>query len=223
MKPANVTERQPRRGYHAVKRSMDLVIATLVLVASSWLIGLVYLAVRIKLGTPAFFRQTRPGMEGQPFDLVKFRTMTDARDSDGQLLPDAQRLTAFGRFLRTTSLDELPTLWNVWKGDMSLVGPRPLLMSYLDRYTPEQARRHAVRPGVTGLAQVTGRNAMSWSERFEKDVWYVDHGSLRLDLWILWRTLVVVVKRHGIAHDQHATMPEFRGSGLNDRDQRSST
>lgn len=221
---ANVeTAASAPRGYLSIKRGIDLAVASLVLIGLSWLIGLLCVAVRVKLGAPVFFRQARPGLGGRPFHLVKFRTMTDGRGRDGRLLPDEQRLTLFGRFLRAMSLDELPTLWNVWKGDMSLVGPRPLLMSYLDRYTPEQARRHSMRPGVTGLAQVTGRNALSWTERFAKDVWYVDHASLRLDLWILWKTLIVVVKRQGITHDKHVTMPEFLGSDLEDRDRRSST
>ena len=158
------------------------------------------------------FRQTRPGLHGQPFEMVKFRTMTDARDADGHLLPDAERLTSFGRFLRGASLDELPELWNVLRGEMSLVGPRPLLMRYLGRYTPEQARRHAVRPGITGLAQVSGRNALSWDEKFALDLEYVDRVSFGLDVRILLRTLAKVVRREGISAGQHATMPEFMGN-----------
>lgn len=165
--------------------------------------------VRVKLGSPVLFRQTRPGLHGAPFTLVKFRTMTDARSADGRLLADAERLPPFGRFLRSSSLDELPELWNVLRGDMSLVGPRPLLMRYLDRYTPEQARRHAVRPGVTGLAQVSGRNALSWDEKFALDIEYVDRVSFRLDVWILMRTVRKVIVREGIHADQHVTMPEF--------------
>jgi lipopolysaccharide/colanic/teichoic acid biosynthesis glycosyltransferase len=158
------------------------------------------------------FRQVRPGLQGRPFTMVKFRTMTDDRGPDGALLPDARRLTPFGRFLRASSLDELPELWNVLKGDMSLVGPRPLLMEYLPLYTPEQARRHEVRPGITGWAQVNGRNAISWANKFALDVWYVDHRSLWLDLQILWRTVRKVLVRDGISAEGEATMPKFTGS-----------
>jgi lipopolysaccharide/colanic/teichoic acid biosynthesis glycosyltransferase len=168
--------------------------------------------VRIGLGSPVLFRQSRPGRHGVPFTLLKYRTMTDARDPDGTIRPDAERLTAFGRFLRSTSLDELPELWNVVRGEMSLVGPRPLLMQYLTRYTAEQARRHEVRPGITGWSQVNGRNAVSWSDRFEMDVWYVDHHSLALDLGILLRTLSRVFRRDGISGDGSPTMTEFTGS-----------
>ncbi len=159
------------------------------------------------------FRQQRPGLHGRPFLLLKFRTMTDARDASGTLLPDAARLTAFGRFLRAASLDELPELLNVLKGDMSLVGPRPLLMQYLGRYTPEQARRHEVRPGITGWAQVNGRNAISWEEKFRLDVWYVDHQSLWLDIRIIAMTIGKILKREGISHPGQATMEEFTGAG----------
>jgi lipopolysaccharide/colanic/teichoic acid biosynthesis glycosyltransferase len=169
--------------------------------------------VRSKLGAPVFFRQQRPGLHGKPFMMVKFRTMTDAHDAAGNLLPDADRLPAFGRFLRSSSLDELPELWNVVRGDMSLVGPRPLLMRYLPLYTPEQARRHAVRPGVTGWAQVNGRNAISWEQKFALDVWYVDHLTLWLDLRILGMTVGKIFKREGISQAGQATMEEFRGSG----------
>lgn len=181
------------------------------IVLSPVLVGLA-LVVRQRLGSPVFFRQIRPGLHGEPFEMVKFRTMTDARGPDGELLPDAERLTSFGRFLRSSSLDELPELWNVLKGDMSLVGPRPLLMRYLDRYTPEQARRHEVRPGITGLAQVSGRNAISWEDKFALDVWYVDHRSFWLDLQILARTVLKVVRRDDISADAHVTMPEFQGT-----------
>lgn len=167
--------------------------------------------VRIKLGSPAFFRQQRPGLHGKPFMMLKFRTMTNARDADGNLLPDAVRLTFFGRFLRSSSLDELPELINVLFGDMSLVGPRPLLMEYLPRYSPEQARRHEVRPGITGWAQVNGRNAISWEEKFKLDVWYVDNRSFWVDLKIIWLTLIKVFKREGIAQDGQATMEKFTG------------
>jgi lipopolysaccharide/colanic/teichoic acid biosynthesis glycosyltransferase len=166
------------------------------------------------MGSPVFFKQQRPGLHGKPFYMFKFRTMTNACDGDGCLLPDCDRLTPLGRFLRSTSLDELPELFNVLKGDMSLVGPRPLLMQYLDRYTPEQARRHEVRPGVTGWAQVNGRNALSWEDKFEMDVWYVDNRSFWLDLKILWMTLLKVVRREGISGDGCETMTEFEGTRL---------
>jgi sugar transferase EpsL len=165
--------------------------------------------VRMKLGSPILFRQLRPGFGGKPFIMYKFRTMTDKRDEYGDLLPDEKRLTRFGNFLRSLSLDELPELINVLKGEMSLVGPRPLLMQYLDRYTPEQARRHDVKPGVTGWAQINGRNAISWDEKFRLDVWYVDNHSFLLDIKILWKTVVSVFKREGISAAGEATMPEF--------------
>lgn len=168
--------------------------------------------IRLKLGSPVFFRQRRPGRDGQIFELIKFRTMTDARDPSGRSLPDDQRLTPFGGRLRRSSLDELPTLWNVIRGDMSLVGPRPLLVQYLDRYTPEQSRRHEVAPGITGWAQINGRNAITWEEKFELDVWYVENVSLRTDLAILFRTVAQVLAQRNISADEHATMPEFMGS-----------
>jgi lipopolysaccharide/colanic/teichoic acid biosynthesis glycosyltransferase len=174
---------------------------------------IVALLVRLKHGAPVFFYQTRPGRHGRSFRMVKFRTMTDARGVDGELLPDADRLTPFGRFLRATSLDEFPELFNVLKGDMSLVGPRPLLMEYQQHYSPEQARRHEVRPGITGWAQVNGRNALSWEEKFQLDVWYVDHWSLWLDIKILWMTLVKTLRREGISAAGEATMTRFIGSG----------
>ncbi len=167
--------------------------------------------VRRKLGSPVLFTQVRPGLHGKPFRMVKFRTMTDARDSSGALLPDAKRLTPFGRFLRASSLDELPELWNVLRGEMSLVGPRPLLMEYLPLYSPDQARRHEVRPGITGWAQVNGRNAISWADKFALDVWYVDHRSLWLDVRILWLTVRKVLVRDGISAAGEATMPKFEG------------
>ncbi|MFN3597237.1 MAG: sugar transferase [Rubricoccaceae bacterium] len=194
-----------------MKRLFDIVCAALGLLVLAPVLGAVALAVRVKLGSPVLFRQTRPGLSGRPFEMVKFRTMTDARDAQGRLLPDAERLTAFGRFLRSTSLDELPELWNVLRGEMSLVGPRPLLMQYLERYSPEQARRHEVRPGITGWAQVNGRNALSWEEKFALDVWYVDHQSFALDLRILWMTVRKVLAREGISAESSATMPEFTG------------
>ena len=168
--------------------------------------------VRLNLGRPVFFRQPRPGRQGRVFELIKFRTMTQARDAQGHLLPDAQRLTRFGRWLRSTSLDELPEVLNVLRGEMSLVGPRPLLVQYLDRYSPEQARRHEVLPGLTGWVQVKGRNALTWEEKFRLDVWYVDHRSLWLDLRILALTVWHVLRRHGVSAPGAATMPEFMGS-----------
>jgi len=194
------------------KRALDVSVSFLALLLLSPLLGLLALAVRLHLGSPVLFRQQRPGRHGKPFTIYKFRTMTDARDALGNLLPDAERLTALGRFLRSTSLDELPELWNVLKGDMSLVGPRPLRMAYLARYTPEQARRHDVKPGITGWAQVNGRNALTWEEKFALDIWYVEHWTYWLDLRILWITLVQVLRRQGIAAEGHATMPPFVGT-----------
>lgn len=170
--------------------------------------------VRIKLGGPILFRQNRPGLHGKPFEMVKFRTMTNERDAEGLLLPDAERLTSFGRFLRNSSFDELPELINVLRGEMSLVGPRPLLMEYLPLYSAEQARRHEVPPGITGWAQVNGRNAISWEDKFKLDVWYVDNHSFWLDLKILWMTFAKVFKREGISQEGQATMSEFTGSKL---------
>ena len=193
------------------KPALDRAAAAAALVVLSPVTGGVALVVARKLGRPVLFRQTRPGLHGAPFEMVKFRTMTDARDASGALLPDAERLTPFGRFLRSSSLDELPELWNVLRGEMSLVGPRPLLMRYLDRFTPEQARRHDVRPGITGLAQVSGRNAISWDDKFGLDVQYVERCSPRLDAWILWTTVVRVLRRDGISAAGEATMPEFYG------------
>jgi lipopolysaccharide/colanic/teichoic acid biosynthesis glycosyltransferase len=195
-----------------LKRLFDLVVAGLgLLVLALPLLALASL-IRRKLGSPVLFCQVRPGLHGQSFEMVKFRTMTDDRDADGALLPDVQRLTPFGRFLRASSLDELPELWNVIKGDMSLVGPRPLLMEYLPLYTPEQARRHEVRPGITGWAQVNGRNAISWEDKFALDVWYVDHRSGWLDIHILWMTVRKVLRRDGISAAGEATMTRFTGS-----------
>ncbi len=195
-----------------VKRILDVLLAGVLLLLTVPLMLAMALAVRWRLGAPVFFRQQRPGLHGKPFTLYKFRTMSDARDEQGNLLPDKQRLTRLGRFLRSTSLDELPELWNVLKGDMSLVGPRPLLMEYLPLYTPEQMRRHEVKPGITGWAQVNGRNALTWEERFALDVWYVDHVSFRLDMQILFLTLWKVLSREGIAHPGSETMPKFTGS-----------
>ena len=196
----------------AAKRGLDVVASALGLLVLLPLLAWIVWSARRHLGTPALFRQNRPGLGGHPFRLVKFRTMTNAVDADGNLLPDAERLTPFGRWLRSTSLDELPELWNVLRGDMSLVGPRPLLMQYLDRYTPEQARRHEVRPGITGWAQVRGRNAISWDEKLALDVWYVDNRSFWLDLRILVETVVKVLRREGISATGEATMPEFKGT-----------
>lgn len=194
------------------KRLFDLLVVSCLAVVIVPLIAVVAVLVRVKLGAPIFFRQRRPGLNGEPFMMVKFRSMTSARDENGELLPDASRLTHFGQLLRRTSIDELPELWNVFTGKMSLVGPRPLLMQYLDRYTPEQARRHAVRPGITGWAQINGRNAISWEEKFALDVWYVDNCSFWLDIKILILTLLKVIKRDGISAEGEATMREFMGS-----------
>jgi len=171
--------------------------------------GMVAVLGRSKLGRPVIFRQQRPGFLGKPFTIYKFRTMTDAQDENGHILPDAERLTRLGRFLRSTSLDELPELWNVLKGDMSFVGPRPLLMEYLGRYTPQQARRHEVKPGITGWAQVNGRNALTWEEKFKLDVWYVDNIGFRLDMKIIAMTVWKILKREGINQPGQATMEEF--------------
>jgi lipopolysaccharide/colanic/teichoic acid biosynthesis glycosyltransferase len=195
-----------------VKATLDRCAAALGLAATAPVLLPAIAAVRLHLGAPALFVQERPGLEGRPFRVFKLRTMRDARGPDGRPLPDAERLTALGRFLRSTSIDELPQLWNVLKGELSLVGPRPLLMQYLPRYSPEQTRRHRVRPGITGWAQIHGRNELSWEEKFALDVWYVDHWSLALDLEILARTLVQVARRSGVSRTGHATMPEFMGS-----------
>lgn len=195
-----------------LKRIFDFSTAFCGLFILSPLLLTTALLIRWRLGRPVLFKQTRPGLNGQPFSLLKFRTMTDERDNSGKLLPDSKRLTQLGLLLRQTSLDELPELINVVKGDMSLVGPRPLLMRYLNRYTPEQARRHEVRPGITGWAQINGRNAMTWEAKFKHDVWYVDHHTFRLDLKILLITAWQVMRRDGISAEGHATMPEFMGS-----------
>ena len=194
------------------KRLFDLCGAAAGLLVTAPVLVITAVLVRAFLGTPVLFRQLRPGLHGHPIRIAKFRTMTDAVDPAGTPLPDAERLTRFGRFLRSTSLDELPELFNVVRGDMSLVGPRPLLMQYLSRYTPEQMRRHEVRPGLTGWAQVTGRNAHSWGERFAADIWYVDNLSFGLDLKILARTVAKVISRKGVSAEGHATISEFMGS-----------
>lgn len=195
-----------------MKRLFDIVASSLALIVLSPFMVVIALMVRWKLGGPVLFRQIRPGKDAKPFEMLKFRTMTDARDSEGRLLSDAERLTPFGRFLRSTSLDELPELWNVLKGDMSLVGPRPLLMEYLPLYSVEQARRHEVKPGLTGWVQVNGRNALSWEEKFALDIWYVDNRSFWLDMRIVALTFIRIVKRDGISHADSATMPPFRGN-----------
>lgn len=195
-----------------MKHLLDFTAALFGIILLSPLILVLILLIRQKLGSPVFFTQTRPGLYGEPFKMVKFRTMTDARDTDGNLLPDNIRLTALGRFLRSTSLDELPELWNVLKGEMSLVGPRPLLMEYLPLYTQAQARRHEVRPGITGWAQINGRNAISWDEKFKLDIWYVDNQSFWLDLKILLLTVKKVFVREGISAEGEATMPKFTGN-----------
>ena len=198
--------------YSFIKRCLDTVGAGLGLIVLFPFLLLIALAIRMKMGGPVLFRQMRPGLRGKPFYMYKFRTMTNKRNAAGELLPDEMRLAWLGHFLRTTSLDELPELFNVLKGEMSLVGPRPLLMQYMDRYTPEQARRHEVKPGITGWAQVNGRNAISWEEKFALDVWYVDNRSLWLDIKILAITIWKVFRREGISARGEATMPEFRGS-----------
>jgi len=195
----------------ASKRILDVTLSSLALLALAPILGVLSVLVRFRLGSPILFRQQRTGLHGQLFTCLKFRTMTDARDANGQLLPDAQRLTPLGRFLRSTSLDELPELFNVIRGEMSLVGPRPLLPQFLNRYSPEQMRRHEVKPGITGWAQVNGRNALDWNRKFELDLWYVDHRSLWLDLKILARTTRQVLTCVGISRPGHATMPEFMG------------
>jgi len=193
------------------KRLFDLAIAVPSVFFLSPLFMLIGILVRMKIGSPVVFRQVRPGLHGRSFVIYKFRTMTDERDEDGNLLPDGERLTSLGRFLRKTSMDELPELFNVIKGDMSIVGPRPLLMQYLDRYTPEQSRRHEVKPGITGWAQVNGRNAISWEDKFKLDVWYVDNWSFWLDVKIVLMTVWKVLRREGISQKGEATMEEFWG------------
>lgn len=195
-----------------IKRFFDFLLSLAAMLLLSPVLLLLALLVGVKLGAPVFFIQTRPGLHGQPFEMIKFRTMTNAHSAEGALLPDVERLTRFGRFLRFASLDELPELWNVLKGEMSLVGPRPLLMDYLPLYSPEQARRHEVKPGITGWAQVNGRNAISWEEKFELDVWYVDHQSFWLDQKILFLTVKRVFQRSGISAYGEMTMPRFTGN-----------
>ena len=195
-----------------IKRAIDIAGSLLALICLLPVLLIVGLLVRTRLGSPILFRQERPGRMGKPFRMIKFRTMTDQRDADGKLLPDADRLTSFGRWLRATSLDELPELWNVLRGDMSLIGPRPLLMQYLPLYSKEQWRRHHMRPGITGWAQVNGRNALSWDQKFALDVWYVDHHNLWIDCRIIFLTIKRVVGRDGISAAGEATMPAFTGA-----------
>jgi lipopolysaccharide/colanic/teichoic acid biosynthesis glycosyltransferase len=198
------------------KRMIDATVAGLILLIGSPLWLLVVLLVRLSLGTPIFFRQTRIGLNDRPFQLIKFRTMTDGRDARGELLSDAQRLTRFGRLLRKTSLDEVPQLWNVFVGEMSLIGPRPLLPAYLPRYSTKHRQRHLVRPGITGLAQVNGRNAIDWETKFDYDVDYVHHITLIGDVKIVVKTVLAVLKPTDVSADDHATMPEFKGGIIND-------
>lgn len=195
-----------------IKRFLDIVISCMALIILMPVCVIVALLIRIKLGGPVLFRQVRPGLHGRPFEMVKFRTMTNAVDSNGNSLPDHVRLTPFGIFLRATSMDELPEIWNVLKGDMSLVGPRPLLMEYLPLYNEFQVRRHETLPGITGWAQINGRNAISWEEKFQLDVWYVDHQSIWLDLKVLILTFIKVFRFEGISQKGHATMEKFQGS-----------
>lgn len=194
------------------KRILDLVIALIGLIMLLPIFFIIILLIRINLGSPLIFKQARPGLGGKVFNIYKFRTMTNKKNKNGTLLSDEERLTKFGKFLRSTSLDELPALWNVLIGDMSLVGPRPLLIEYLSLYSQEQVRRHEVRPGITGWAQVNGRNAISWNKKFVMDVWYVDNQSFILDIKILFLTLIKVIKRDGISHNNHVTMEKFKGN-----------
>ena len=202
---------RPRSRYDPLKRVIDVALAVVGTILLTPVMALLAWQVRRRIGSPVIFKQRRPGLHGRTFTLYKFRTMTDERDEDGELLPDEQRLTSFGRFLRASSLDEVPELFNVLKGDMSLVGPRPLLVEYLELYTPEQARRHEVRPGITGWAQVNGRNDMPWPDKLAMDLWYVDHRSLALDVRILLKTLWVMVTRRGVNLAGHVTTVRFIG------------
>ncbi|MNU55220.1 putative sugar transferase EpsL [compost metagenome] len=202
----------PTSGQQMFKRFIDIIASLAALVLLSPVMAIVAWNIRKKLGSPVLFRQVRPGRDGKPFEMVKFRTMRDAVDSKGNPLADSERMTPFGSFLRSSSLDELPELWNVFKGEMSLVGPRPLLMEYLPLYSSEQMRRHEARPGVTGWAQVNGRNALSWEEKFKLDVWYVDNQSLKLDFKILFMTVKKVVFKEGISASGEATMSKFTGN-----------
>ena len=200
-----------------LKRFFDICVAFIGLILLFPLIALLALLILLKMGRPILYCQTRPGLHGSPFTIYKFRTMQNTRNAAGELEADEKRLSSFGQFLRAASLDEIPELWNVLRGEMSLVGPRPLLMQYLSRYTVEQMRRHEVKPGITGWAQVRGRNAVSWEDRFKLDVWYVDHRNFWLDLKILWLTMFKTLKREGISAANHVTMPEFKGSSDRNR------
>ncbi|MGB7581132.1 MAG: sugar transferase [Sedimentisphaerales bacterium] len=201
---------------HFIKRLFDIISSIAGLIVISPLLVVLAVLVRLKLGSPILFRQQRPGFGGKAFVIYKFHTMTDQRDTSGNLLPDEQRLPAFGRFLRSTSFDELPELFNVLKGDMSIVGPRPLMMKYLDRYSPQQARRHEVKPGITGWAQINGRNAISWEDKFKLDVWYVDNWTFWLDIKIILKSIWMVIAKEGITQQGRATMDEFMGTPQND-------
>lgn len=211
---ANMDERKKSLYESYFKRFIDLIISVLTLAFFFWLTSLIALLVWIDIGRPILFKQKRPGLREKPFVLYKFKTMIEAFNEKGRLLPDSKRLTRLGRILRRTSLDELPTLINILKRDMSIVGPRPLLVEYLDRYTPEQARRHEVKPGITGWAQVNGRNAITWEEKFRYDVWYVDNFCLWLDIKIIFMTIIKVIKGEGINQPGQATMEEFKGSKI---------
>lgn len=204
---------QRKRGFYEkyIKRIFDIVLSGLALIILSPVIAIVALLVRVKLGSPVIFKQDRPGLNEKIFKMYKFRSMTDDRDENGELLPDEDRLPSFGKKLRSTSLDELPELVNIFKGDMSIVGPRPLLVAYLERYNDEQKQRHLVRPGITGLAQVMGRNSLSWDEKFKFDMEYIENVSLYLDIKIIFRTVAVVLERKGISSDSSDTMEEFTG------------
>jgi len=200
---------------HFIKRLFDIISSMAGLILISPLLAILAVLVRIKLGSPVLFCQQRPGLGGKAFVIYKFRTMTDQREASGNLLPDKQRLPAFGRFLRSTSFDELPELLNVLKGDMSIVGPRPLMMKYLDRYSPQQARRHEVKPGITGWAQINGRNTISWEDKFKLDVWYVDNRTFWLDMKIILKSIWMVIAKEGITQQGRATMDEFMGTPQN--------
>lgn len=197
-----------------IKRILDICCALAAMIVFCWLYAIVAILVRVKLGSPVIFCQERPGKDEKIFKLYKFRSMTDERDENGDLLPDDVRLTKFGRLLRSTSLDELPEAWNILKGDMSVIGPRPLLVKYLPRYNEQQARRHEVRPGLSGYAQVHGRNSVTWEEKFDQDVWYVDHVSFMLDVKLVFETVKVAIKREGISSQTDATMEEFLGTQM---------
>ena len=212
MSANTISWRNAKKSNLLIKNILDRLVAAIALILLLPVMLIVAIAIYINMGWPVVFNQKRPGKDERIFNFYKFRTMTDERDAKGYLLPDEKRLTSFGKFLRKTSLDELPQLWNVLKGDMSFVGPRPLMVKYLTRYSPEQARRHEVKPGITGWAQVNGRNSISWQEKFKLDVWYIDNWSWRLDLKILFLTVWKVVKKEGISQANHDTMEEFMGN-----------